>query len=123
MWHGLRLFLRIPVVWIPLAVAGLFNIASWFLLLRHAVLKDGGDVIVLHYSKYYGVDLVGKWLEAFYIPLIGVCLILLNIGIAYTFRRRSQVVSKLFLYFTPVLQLLIFFAVFFIIIVNLPIDV
>ena len=123
MWHGLRLFLRRPIVWIPLSIAGLLNVASWFLLLRHAVAKGAEDVIVLHYSVYYGVDLVGRWSESFLIPLSGLVFLLLNTCLAYVFQKRSAVIRNTFLIFTPVIQLLLFFAVFFLVIVNLPVAI
>lgn len=120
MWHGLRLFLSRPIVWIPLSVAGLLNIASWFLLLRHAF-NRANDVVVLHYSVYYGVDLVGNWAEAFWIPFVGLVFLAFNTGLAYVFQKRSSVVRNTCLIFTPVIQLLIFFAIFFLVVVNLPV--
>ena len=113
-------FLRRRVVWIPLIFGGLLNVATWFVLLRNISPGTDAELIILHYTLYYGVDLVGSWLDALYIPGFGLLLIVVNLIVAYLLIEKARLVSYFFLILTPIFEFLLFSAVIFLVIANLP---
>lgn len=118
MWQQWQQFFRRPAVWITTGAAGLINIATWLILLIN--IKPQTNLIVLHYTVYFGVDLVGGWLEALLIPAFGLVVLLTNLLIAAFFAERYRVASYFFLILTPVIELLLLLAAVFVIIANLP---
>lgn len=118
MWQRWQQFLRRPGVWIPLAISGLINLATWVLLL--VSIKPQSQLIVLHYTVYFGVDRVGRWHEALAIPAVGLGLLALNTAAAKYCHDRELVFSHLFVYTTIMIEILLFAAAVFIVIANLP---
>ena len=123
MWHAWQQFLRRPYVWIPLTLSILADLAAWFVLFRNLSLSSQESLIVLHYSLYYGVDLVGTAGEAFFIPLFGLFLIIVNFAFAYYFMERIRTVSLFFLFLTPLYELILLAAAIFLVIANLPVNI
>lgn len=111
-------FIRHPVAWINLALAVFFNLASWGILLLN--ISPTPDLIVLHYTLYFGVDMVGSWAESLLIPLAGVWLIIVNTLFAQYFFKKNHIVSMFFLIMTPILEFVFLFAAIFLIIANQP---
>ena len=121
MIHLWQQFFRRPIVWIPLLSALLLNLATWVILLIHV--SPQPDLIVLHYTLYFGVDMVGEWKEAFLIPAFGLILMIVNTLFARYFEVRSRVVSYFFLVLTPILELFILLSVIFLVLANLPTEI
>ena len=111
-------FFRRPIVWVNLVLAVLINLGTWSILLTN--ITPGPDLIVLHYTMYFGVDLLGRWSESLFIPAFGSLLIIVNTLFARYFINRTHVVSYFFLVLTPIYELLLFFAAMFLIVANLP---
>ena len=113
-------FFRRRVVWIPLSLAGLFDIASWFILLRQVAPAADDELIILHYTFYYGADLVGPWTDAFLLPVFGFFLLALNTVIAFFLLERAKNLTYFFLVLTPLLEFLILSATVFLVTANVP---
>lgn len=118
MWQHWQQFFRRPSVWIATGLSGLINLATWLILLIN--IKPQSNVIVLHYTVYFGVDLVGGWLEALLIPAFGLVIWLTNTMIAAFFAERYRVASYFFLILTPAMELLLLMAAIFVVVANLP---
>lgn len=116
-------FLRRPYVWISLLLAVLFDFTTWLVLFRNLRLSFNEGLIVLHYSLYYGVDLVGTAGEAFFIPVFGLFLIIVNFAFAFYFIERTKIVSLFFLILTPVFESILLAAAIFLVIANLPVTI
>lgn len=114
-------FISRPISWISLSLAALINLAIWGILLIN--ITPTSDLIVLHYTLYFGVDMVGKWSESLAIPGFGLCLIVMNTIFAHYFFRKNHIVSYFFLIVNPIFQLFLFFAAIFLVIANLPAQV
>ena len=117
MWQRFQQMFRRPIAWIPSILAGLLNLATWVLLLINV--KPANDV-VLHYTLSFGVDWVGTWIQALYIPALGLTLLVMNVVIAFLFWQRQKFYSHFFLLLTPIFELFLFSAAIFLIIANLP---
>ncbi len=112
-------FLGRPPVWITLISAAFFNLASWGILLLNITPRE--EQIILHYTLSFGVDRVGMWYEAFFLPLLAFILLLVDLCFAKYLFRRSRIASFFFLISGAVFQLLAFLAALFLVIANLPV--
>ncbi len=67
--------------------AVLLNLIAYLLL---AVgITPRSDAVVLHYSVYFGIDLVGSWYQLYSVPLIGTFIWCLNGGLILPLYRRE----------------------------------
>ncbi len=118
MWQQWQQFLRRPSVWVPLAVSGLINAATWVLLL--VSIKPQSQLIVLHYTVYFGVDRVGRWHQVLVIPALGLGAIAVNAVAAKYCHDRELIFGYVFLYLTLMVQILLLASSIFVVIANLP---
>jgi hypothetical protein len=118
MWQRWQQFLRRPAVWVPLALSGLINVGAWILLL--VTLKPQSQLIVLHYTVYFGVDRVGHWSEALAIPAVGLGLLVGNTVFAKLCHDRDLVFSHVFMFMTPLVEILLLAAAVFVVTANFP---
>lgn len=109
------------MVWIPLAVSGLLNAATWVLLL--VSIKPQSQLIVLHTNVYFGVDRVGHWSKALLIPVFGLLVMAVNLILSKFSHERELIFGYFFLVCIPVLQLLLLLAAVFLVIANLPVAI
>lgn len=119
MWQRWQQFLRRPSVWSTVGAAALINFTTWVLLLVTLSRQSGN--IVLHYTTYFGVDLVGSWERALLVPAFGLLLLAFNTAVAKAFLDTHRLFSSFFLVLTPIFELLLFFAAIFIVLANVPV--
>jgi hypothetical protein len=119
MWQRWQQFLRRPFVWSTVGAAALINLATWVLLLVNLSTHSGN--IVLHYTVYFGVDLVGSWERSLLIPAFGLLLLAFNTAVAKAFLDTQRMFSAFFLVLTPIFELLLLFAAIFIVLANFPV--
>lgn len=85
----------------------LLNIASWLSLMWQINAKHA--TFFLHYTVYFGVDWTGQWYKIFFVPLVGLLILLGNFTTAFIFYRSRKIISYLLVIaavFTQVLVLL-----------------
>lgn len=46
--------------------------------------------IILHYNVYFGVDIIGDWWQAYFLPLIALAIMSVNIVLAYSFYKKEE---------------------------------
>jgi hypothetical protein len=94
--------------------------ASWILGIWTAALYYGKpDLLVLHQTIYFGIDLVGPWYRALFLPLLGTFFLYANFAIARYIWKKDAVLSYLTCYATVFIQILIVLAVFGILMLNI----
>lgn len=118
MWQRWQQFLRRPFVWSTVGLAALVNLATWTLLLVSLSRLNGN--IVLHYTTYFGVDLVGSWERSLLLPAFGLLLLAFNTAVAKAFLDSQKLFSAFFLVLTPIFELLLFFSALFVVLANAP---
>lgn len=62
---------------------------SSFVIIGYGIGKRE-TAIVLHYNVYFGIDALGSWWQAFFIPLSGVLMWLVHILLAWRFFQMSE---------------------------------
>lgn len=101
-------------------LAGIFiiicNAANWFFLAYK--IKPQADPIYLHYTIYFGVDLIGQWFRLFIMPAVGTLVWLVNFVFAFFIYRKGVFISYLILWITFFLQFSLLFASYLIIRAN-----
>jgi len=86
--YPLKLYLKhLPnVVMIGLSI--LFNIATWAWILFRLGPQD--ELIFLHYNILFGVDLIGEWQKILFLPLVGLCIFIINTVLGWVVFRRDS---------------------------------
>lgn len=104
-------------------IAGLaLNLLTWailyFKLYAFSYTTDAGQ-IYLHYNLYFGIDNIGYWYEALVIPLLGLFIIIFNNLLAYYFYVQEKVISYSLIISQVMLQIILFAAAIFVILLNI----
>lgn len=110
-------FFRNPIVqWIFIATV-FVNIANWISIA--VFIRPVDYPIILHYNVYFGVDLIGAWWQAYFLPAIGTFVLLLNFFLAKSiFGRKERIGAYLLLLAAFVIQIGISIAVASVILIN-----
>lgn len=74
--------------------------------------------IALHYNIYLGVDRFGSLYQIFFIPLLGLFFLLLNLTIETLSFRRQKTLSFFFAASTPMFQFILLVAMTLIVLIN-----
>lgn len=92
------------------AGSGLLNVFSWLSLALQ--LRPQNYQVPVHYSSRFGVDATGPWYSLFYLPLLGLALLALNIWLAGFVRGRSAVLVYFVAFSTLLIEALILITTF-----------
>jgi len=108
--------LQDPILaWLTFASAGL--IVAMVIALAVAI-RPTPEQVILHYSVYFGIDLIDVWYAVYLVPAIGAFLFLLNSTLAITWYRQERIISFLLISATAFFQLILSIAVGLMIWVN-----
>lgn len=75
--------------------------------------------IILHYNVYFGVDVIGAWWQIYFLPLIGLLILIVNTALGYLFyQQKERTVTHLLLLATFIVQICISIAVASLLLIN-----
>lgn len=114
--YPIRAFFKEKLVLASVVLFFLSNSALWMYLLYNA---EPRDHFFLHYTVYFGVDLVGTRNDAFLLPAGGLLIGVVNTLLAYLFRLRARPLSVFFLVLTLVTHVFLGVAVVLVASLNL----
>jgi hypothetical protein len=104
------------VLWL-IILSGVVNLADWVAL--KIFVQPVDFPIILHYNVYFGVDTIGDYRQVFILPVIGLVLFLVNLGLSlYFYNQKERIASYLLLMATLMIQLSLLIAVASVIIIN-----
>ncbi len=76
------IFLSDPSFWKNGMVRTLLGVSAFLLLISFGILwyfvGKRETPVVLHYNVYFGVDVIGEWWEAYFVPFVGLLFFLLH---------------------------------------------
>lgn len=75
--------------------------------------------IPLHYNVHSGIDLFGPWWNIFLIPVLGAVILIVNLIGALVVWKRERMLALVFLGATVFAETLLFFAMLFVVLLNL----
>lgn len=84
------------------------NIAS-FLWLALRIRPDLGQIF-LHYNILFGVDLLGTWYQVFFIPAIGLLILIVNAVVGWLLFHRDKFAGHLLNFTSVMVQLFVLVA-------------
>jgi len=88
-----RLFFRDWWISAPLIATAIIQIYIWYLLLAN--IRPSLGQVFLHYNIIFGVDLVGEWWKIFYLPIVGLLVLLLNYALSFALYRSYKFLGRL----------------------------
>lgn len=106
-------FFRDKTVLLLFIASFLINSATWIYLLLSV--KPQANPIFLHYTIYFGVDLIGPWYRLLLMPAAGLVALCLNLALAHTIYSKTKIVSYSIIGSTLLVGLIIFLASFLIV--------
>ena len=72
----------------PLAIGFVLNLMLWLFIYMQLDPQD--DLIFLHYNIYFGVDLIGEWYRLYFMPLLGIAILCVNIVLSIFIKKRDS---------------------------------
>lgn len=94
----------------------LVNILLWLWLGFH--FRNLPDTVFLHYSIYFGIDLIGPWYQILFIPLLGLVFFAVNFSLGFVFYKVEKLLGYFLVCSAAFFQFILLLASFFIISVN-----
>lgn len=101
---------------ISLGLSGLLNIIHWAIL--YIKIKPDQDRVLLHYNVVYGHDFVDRSLYLYWIPLLALILLIVNVIAAAAFYKREKLASHFISIATFAVQIVFFVATINLIVMN-----
>jgi|SRR3989344_8803564 len=114
MFYSPKLFFKDPWIFGPLIGSVLSQLIVWWYILAN--IKPTVEQIFLHYNVVFGVDLIGDWWKIYYLPLVGIIVMLVNYISGLYFYGHDKLLSRVLTFFT------VFFHVFLLIAIVLIVD-
>ena len=102
---------------LPLILLIVGNLLTWAYLAWR--MHPQSEPIYLHYTIYFGVDLIGAWYRLYFLPGIGLVAAVANIIFARLLYKRNTMMAYLILWVTGVAQFLLLLGVFLIVQQNI----
>lgn len=109
-------FIADPLNYGSLGAAGLLNIIHWLILFSK--IRPSKTQILLHYNVVYGPDLVSKSLYIYWIPLLALILLLVNVSVASVFYKKEKLAAYFLNISSIVVQLIFLVASIVLIVAN-----
>jgi len=106
-WH----FKKIYLVYV---FACLFNISIWLWLWFY--IRPVGNSLPLHYNIYFGIDEIGNGYELYFLPLLGLIIILFNLLLGSLIEQTNRLATRYLAWLSLVCQLGLGLALFLLII-------
>jgi len=110
-------FFKSSLVHWALIASLLLNILNWIALAYF--IRPVDFPITLHYNVYFGVDIIGAWWQVYFLPAIGLLLLLVNTALGYFFyQQKDRIIGHVLLLATCIAEVAVSIAVAGIIMIN-----
>jgi hypothetical protein len=108
------------VWWSFFVIAPFINILSFVLILWKILpLRSSRDAFALHYNVYFGIDSIGSWYQMFFLSALALIFTIINLIIASVSYNASRTLAYFAIGITLFLQVLVFAATIFTVLLNL----
>lgn len=95
----------------------MLNVASWIAIVFF--LRPVDFPVILHYNVYFGVDVIGPWWQIYFLPIIGLLVLLVNSALGFLFyEQKERIVGHLLMLATFIVQIVVVIAVASILMIN-----
>ncbi|PIR04029.1 MAG: hypothetical protein COV59_02485 [Candidatus Magasanikbacteria bacterium CG11_big_fil_rev_8_21_14_0_20_39_34] len=114
--YPLKLYFKNSLNIVFLSLALLMNISLWVWLFLDIGPRE--EQIFLHYNILYGVDLIGTWGKVLYLPIIGLCILIINAFLGWLLFERSKVPAYLLSLSSVVCHIFLLLAAYLLVFLN-----
>ena len=115
--YPILLFLKHKPNTVFLVVALVMHLFLWAYILWYIGPQD--QQLFLHYTMFFGVDLIGSWYMVYIIPVGGLCLFLLNTVLAWFMFSVDRLASYFFLATTVGCHIFLGMAAYMVVFLNI----
>lgn len=105
-----------PLSYTGLGVAALLNIIHWLILFSK--IKPSKTQILLHYNVVTGPDLVSQSAYIYWIPLLALVLLIINVSIAAFFYKKEKLAAYFMVFSSIAVQMIFLVASIALIVAN-----
>jgi hypothetical protein len=92
------------------------NLAIWFFLYWRVTPQV--EPIFLKYNIYFGPTLIGQWWQIFFLPILGLAIILINTILSAIVLKKQRISSYFFVFASSFSQILLAILAFYIVLIN-----
>lgn len=107
-WPG-KIFFKDRYNMAMIIAIGVMLVGQWIFILWQVGPTE--DFIPLHYNIYFGIDYLGRWYEAYFLPLLSFLITSVNLIVALLFYKRDKHLTYLVMGATVFLQTVLSVAV------------
>ncbi len=101
----------------PIIFSAAGQLFMWFYIVFK--LSVTGEQAFLHYNNIFGIDLVGAWWKALFLPLGGLVLILVNFLLSFYSYNSDKIISRILSICAALFQIFLVLAVYLLVEINL----
>jgi len=105
--------------WTTIISAGLVVLTGLIPFWKIIPNLQGAEFIPLHYNIYFGVDRFGPWYHLFFLPALGLIMLIVNILFEAAYVKREHVLSFFFAVTTLIVETILFGSMILITLINL----
>lgn len=100
----------------PLIITLILNLLIWCFLIK--LIPISSSWIPLHANVYFGIDWLGPWIYIFIYPALALIFALINFILAMELQAYNLFLSRLILWISLIIQLIVTLGLVFLIISN-----
>lgn len=116
MFYSLKLYLTDKWIAAPLLISATLTVLCF--LWETRAITQAGDQVFLHYNIIFGIDLFGAGWKMIVMPISALFIFLVNAAFAYRLHGSEKPLSRLLVWFSAALILLLAYALTLIIGLN-----
>lgn len=114
---------KIKIIWLQDKILLVFFLVSFFLNLAFylflvALARPTSEPVVLHYTVYFGFDLIGEWYRFYFMPTVGTFLFLVNFFVTLKFYQPERMAGYLLSSLTLVVEFLLLIGGILVLLIN-----
>lgn len=115
-WFFRQPYWRDRLILTILVLSFLINIALWIFL--RVFIRPGPVPLTLHYTIYFGPDLLGEAWQALTIPLVGLVIIFINIILGFLIYLRDRFTAYFLISILLVVQVFLWIGAITLVMIN-----
>ncbi|MFZ2970220.1 MAG: hypothetical protein WA063_03675 [Minisyncoccia bacterium] len=120
-FSGIRILMSGPyfadrIITAALLFSFIINISIWYYIYKNQI--TGDYPVILHYNLIFGVDYLGDYVKAYFIPFVGAIILITNTLLSHFVYSRERLASYFLVINVLIIQIFLFFAGYLIIRVN-----
>lgn len=115
-WVFRQSYWRNRIILTVLIISVVANISLWIFL--KLFIKPGPVPLTLHYTIYFGPDLLGEAWQVLTIPLVGLVIILINISLGFLIYLRDRFTAYFLISILPVVQIFLWIGAITLVMIN-----